>query len=178
MACRLVVIARDASLQAESGTTPAIRTRPAQAARSCRLLTGVGSRLTRRGLRLSIFRPTVLVGHTHFVCTTQVLVNAADDVLEDVLWRMFSSRSLGVESPKNVLSIGGSRTSCVGLYLLGTRTLLLSVFRCGIAPVLRQAKQEIPTAGRRLSRVGPHRLWQTTHQRQPRSIMLPASECS
>ena len=54
---------------------------------------------------------------------------------------MFSSRSLGAQSPKNVLLIGSSR---VDSYLLGTRTLLLSVFRCGIAPLLRETKQADP----------------------------------
>jgi len=56
-------------------------------------------------------------------------------------WRMFSSRSFGAESPKNVLLICSSR---VGSYLLGTRTLLFTVFRSGIAPVLREAKRADP----------------------------------
>ena len=59
-------------------------------------------------------------------------------------WRTFSARSLGAESPKNVLWYGGSRSSRVGSYLLGTRTLLFTVFRSGIAPVLREAKRENP----------------------------------
>ena len=56
-------------------------------------------------------------------------------------WRMFSSRSLGEELPKNVLSFSSSRASWC---LLGTRTLLFSVFRSGIAPLLRLAKQGDP----------------------------------
>src|SRR5215217_2457812 len=56
-------------------------------------------------------------------------------------WRMFSSRSFGAESPKNVLLISSSR---VGSYLMGTRTLLFRVFRSGIAPVLREAKRADP----------------------------------
>src|SRR5215207_11359162 len=59
-------------------------------------------------------------------------------------WRMFCSRSLGAESPKNVLLYGGSRSSRVGSYLLGTRTLLLWVFQSGIAPLLREAKRGDP----------------------------------
>jgi hypothetical protein len=59
-------------------------------------------------------------------------------------WRMFSSCSFGVESPKNVLLISSSRSSRVGSYLLGTRTLLFRVFRSGIAPVLREAKRGDP----------------------------------
>src|SRR5215211_3622481 len=59
-------------------------------------------------------------------------------------WRMFSSRSFGAESPKNVLLIGSSRSSRVGSYLLDTRTLLFTVFRSGIAPVLREAKRGDP----------------------------------
>src|SRR5215217_312402 len=55
-------------------------------------------------------------------------------------WRMFSSRSLGAELPKNVLLISSSPSSHVGWYLLGTWTLLLSVFRRRIAPLLREAK--------------------------------------
>ena len=58
--------------------------------------------------------------------------------------RTFSSRSLGAESPKNVLLYGGSRSSRVGSHLLGTRTLLLWVFQSGIAPLLREAKQGDP----------------------------------
>src|SRR5215213_8526891 len=56
-------------------------------------------------------------------------------------WRMFSSRSFGAESAKNILLISSSR---VGSYLLGTRTLLFTVFRSGIAPVLREAKRADP----------------------------------
>ena len=59
-------------------------------------------------------------------------------------WRTFSSRSLGAESPKNDLLYDGSRSSRVGSYLLGTRTLLLWVFQSGIAPLLREAKQGGP----------------------------------
>src|SRR5215213_1508090 len=59
-------------------------------------------------------------------------------------WRMFSSRSFGAESAKNVLLISSSRTSRAGSYLLGTRTLLFTVFRSGIAPVLREAKRADP----------------------------------
>src|SRR5215212_2539588 len=59
-------------------------------------------------------------------------------------WRMFSSRSFGAESAKNILLISSSRTSRVGSYLLGTRTLLFTVFRSGIAPVLRGAKRGDP----------------------------------
>jgi hypothetical protein len=70
---------------------------------------------------------------------THVLVKAVDDVLEDV-----SSRSFGAESPKNVLLTSSSRGSRVDSYLLGTRTLLLSVFRSGIAPLLREAKRGDP----------------------------------
>ena len=54
---------------------------------------------------------------------------------------MFSSRLLGEELPKNVLSFSSSRASWC---LLGTRTLLFSVFRSGIAPLLREAKQGDP----------------------------------
>ena len=54
---------------------------------------------------------------------------------------MFSSRSLGVQSPENVHLTSSSR---VGSYLLGTQTLLFTVFRSGIAPVLREAKRENP----------------------------------
>jgi hypothetical protein len=54
---------------------------------------------------------------------------------------MFFSRSLGAESLKYVLLISSSR---VDSYLLGTRTLLLSVFRSGIAPLLREAKRGDP----------------------------------
>jgi hypothetical protein len=53
-------------------------------------------------------------------------------------------RSLGAESPKNILFISYSRSSRVSSYLLGTRILLLSVFRNGIAPMFREAKQEDP----------------------------------
>src|SRR5829696_8209752 len=59
-------------------------------------------------------------------------------------WRMFSSRTLGAESPKNVLLICSSRSSRVVSYLVGTRTLLFTVFRSGIAPVLREAKRGDP----------------------------------
>ena len=59
-------------------------------------------------------------------------------------WRMFSSRTLGAQSPKNVLLISSSRSSRVGSSLLGTRTLLFTVFRSGIAPLLREAKQADP----------------------------------
>src|SRR5215218_6496862 len=58
--------------------------------------------------------------------------------------RMFSSRSFGAESAKNVLLISSSRSSRAGSYLLGTRTLLFTVFRSGIAPVLRGAKRADP----------------------------------
>ena len=54
---------------------------------------------------------------------------------------MYFSRSLGAESPENVLLFSSSR---VGSYLLGTRTLLLWVFQSGIAPLLREAKQGDP----------------------------------
>src|SRR5919112_4915435 len=59
-------------------------------------------------------------------------------------WRKFSSRSFGAESPKNVLLISSTHSSRVGSYLLGTRTLLFTVFRSGIAPVLREAKRGDP----------------------------------
>jgi hypothetical protein len=59
-------------------------------------------------------------------------------------WRMFSSRSFGVESPENVLLISSSRSSRVDSYLLGTRTFLFSVFRTRIAPLLREAKRGDP----------------------------------
>ena len=57
---------------------------------------------------------------------------------------MFSSRSLGAQSPENVHLLSSSRSSRVGSYLLGTQTLLFTVFRSGIAPVLRDAKRENP----------------------------------
>ena len=56
-------------------------------------------------------------------------------------WRTLSSRFLGAESPKNILLISGSR---VVSYLLGTRTLLFTVFRSGIAPLLRERKRGDP----------------------------------
>src|SRR5215211_5978088 len=59
-------------------------------------------------------------------------------------WRLFFSRSLGAQSPKNVLLISSSRSSRVGSYLLGTWTLLLTVFRSGITPLLREAKRGDP----------------------------------
>src|SRR5215213_9029146 len=95
--------------------------------------------LTRRSLTLSIFRPP------SSWCTPLRVHDARSRKLQWMTyWRMFSSRSFGAESAKNVLLISSSRTSRAGSYLLGTRTLLFTVFRSGIAPVLRGAKRGDP----------------------------------
>ena len=110
-------------------------------ARSCRLhLRVVGNPLTRCASSLSIFRPPTLLEHTPL----RVHDARSRKLQLMTYWRMFSSRTLGAESPKNVLLYGGSHSSRVGSYLLGTRTLLFAVFPSGIAPLLREAKQGDP----------------------------------
>ena len=110
-------------------------------ARSCLLhLRVVGNSLTRRASSLSIFRPPVLVGRT----LLRLRDTRSSKLKWMTYWRKFSSRSFGTESPKNVLLICSSRSSRVGSYLLGTRTLLFTVLRSGIAPVLREAKRGDP----------------------------------
>jgi hypothetical protein len=109
-------------------------------ARSCLLhLRVVRDSLTRGALSLSIFRTLGSWGaplrlHDARSCKSQWMTS----------WRMYSSRSLGAQSPKNVHLISSSRSSRVGSYLLGTRTLLFTVFRSGIAPLLREAKRGAP----------------------------------